>query len=666
MSYEPFPIADLEFGAYEGKEPWISPQSAWRELKNVRIFRGRAFKRQGFKHFSTLGTELTQEDLGDTGAGPTPATIGNWPSLPTVSNASKITNKPILPKEPSPSLYNINLNIPPYYFRIDVFASGTIWNLESWDGGVAAQIASISAAQINVANGEWYVTLSSVGSFDALADIKIDYEYNRKLPVVGIHGFVDAAGSKQVVALDTRRLWKLNGAEERFEETNPAAAGVTDVTGSDTWSGLEQHLMDFTVMQNVLVMNNRKDKPMLWDPVGGLREQKTDLTTPGGIDKDIASAYATLQFKQRLVHFRTTEGGNDKQRRVRWPRVDQLETFDGLDSADVPSESHIQHVRLIGDKCIIFCDKKAEVFELVGDPDPLAPFSFRRLRGEGDSLSRFGGVSVIDEAIIWGRTSLLRCDGNEALAFKAGEIPDFVLKADPEAAAFVYGAELEPLHEAWLAYAASGQSFPTEILAINTLTLACFVHEFPAHCFGEMSAGTDLTWDTAPGTWDTSEFAWDEGGLSAGFPIPLAGDRESRVYQPVSGQYFDHTLDGNEQPQESLFRLTMLSQRLNPLVDGRRGAMRKVRLGKLDIIADANPGVQLTVKISAGYVAAPYLTETIDLTPDAPGEEKVIRRIPVGRQAPFHQILIENLSISRIAIDAVVPWFDVSGRFRRT
>lgn len=662
MPYEPFPIADMELGLYENRKPWLSPSRAWRDIRNARIHRGRIFKRQGFKHYATLGTKITQESLGSISG--TPTELGNWPAAPSVSSASAITNTPVLPPRPSPSLYNLSLFADPYYFRIAAQVSGTVWSLESWDGGVAAALADIDSARIDLASGEWFVTLSS-GNFADSGDIEVTYEYRRGLPVVGIHRFVDATGVPRAVAADTRRLWAFDSGQQRFEEVDPDSAGVTDVSGTDVWSGAASDLVQATPYLDILVLNNNKDRPQLYDPVGGLREQDTDLDTPGGTDKDINACLATLNFKGSLILIRPTENGTDRTRRVRWTPVEEIERFVFGDSFDVPSETPIRHGRLIGDKAVVFCERKGEAFELFSTGDPLVPFEPRRLRGEGDSLSRLGGVNVIDEAILWGRSTLLRCDGSECIRFKQDEIPDFVLSQNLDAFESVFGLDLDEIKEVWFLFAPQGQSTPTQILVMNTETGACYLHEFPLICGGLVSASDEPTWDTDEEPWDSDETTWDEGGAAASFPRVLVGDSSGRIYTPISGQYTDDLLDASEQASASLYTMQLQSQRLNPIVDGRQPVWTEVRMGNLDIIAEPNPDAMLTVSITADYGGNPYLIRELDLAPDRAGDDTVFRRIPVFRSAKFHEIRIEETSGSRVVIDAVVPWFSVTKPFRR-
>lgn len=73
MAHEPFPIADFRSGQFSGKEPWLSPASAFQTLTDGRIYRGRLEKRRGYSRLSELG--VAASTINGSGPGPNSTAI---------------------------------------------------------------------------------------------------------------------------------------------------------------------------------------------------------------------------------------------------------------------------------------------------------------------------------------------------------------------------------------------------------------------------------------------------------------------------------------------------------------------------------------------------------------------------------------------------------------
>ena len=88
--YQPLVIADLDQGLVLAKEAWISPEKAWRELRNGFVFRGRLRKRPGYEYLGTLGTRRSQVLAGTAGTTVVAGTLDRFPVLP-VKGTYKVT-----------------------------------------------------------------------------------------------------------------------------------------------------------------------------------------------------------------------------------------------------------------------------------------------------------------------------------------------------------------------------------------------------------------------------------------------------------------------------------------------------------------------------------------------------------------------------------------------
>ena len=661
--YQPYIIADHALGVYEGKKPWISPADAFKRIENARVFRGRILKRLGWKHFSTLGTKVVSENGGTLiggetliGFNPTPGQV-DFPVEP--NNMAQIAHLPVLPPLPSRAVYSITIVAPPWTFKcMDGFGpagpNSATWFMEK-TAGPAIDPATI--VQIDHVSGRWYIALSGVDVFIA-GTVTITYEYNRGLPVTGMAEFVDAAGVQQFVATDTRRLWKWDSVATR----------MVDVPAADVWTGDGTHVMQITRYRDTLSLNNAKDKPRLYDPIGGLRTQKTDLTTPGGSAEDIARCWQTLAFKNRLLIFRPTEGGTDLVRSFRWLRVNQLETMEGQDISEIPTEARFMQARVIGDRCIIFCDTPGETFELVPEDEPTAPWSLRRLRGEGDASSRLGGANFLDEALIWGQARLLRCDGSEAMRVYQDEVPDVVSDSNAVAPGNTIGIHADVLEEVWLGFTPANKEWPDRVIAVNARTRAIMFYTHAVHALGRFrqTVGLIYTWANAPGTWEQAQFAWNDGSLRAGFPLILAGDRSSRIFNTVSSQYGDDVVSAAEIATPQGFEMLLETEALNPYARAGGVSFSAARLGMVDVVAEAVQDGTLTVEVQSSFAKGdPTLVEEIDLSPATPGDETVVRRVFVNRVSEGHVIRIRDSSTGRRAIEGLVCHFSPSAPIRK-
>lgn len=658
MSYEPFAIADHALGLYTAKEPWLSPESAYRRIENARIFRGRTMKRTGYTLFGELGTVVSSESLGTTDSGKDFAAAGGGPDSTWIG----VGARDIVPTGVAPSLYKLTIKIGTEAYVAEVLPA--IWlfqqtrHVYGWASGLNLETGttfgspaggvvftrSESLLQPATTRGAWEIHLTTPPG-SGLA-ITAEYEYVRGLPVMGIFRFTDSTGVEQLVALDTKRLWVYSLTEKRFVEARPIGNDVFD-------KGTAADFFHASVYLDKLVLNNRADPPRLWDPDLGHRLAPGDLTDFAGDKHELFSAYMALPFKGHLVYLRPNERGTDEGRRARWTPVAQLD-LRPLDHANAPSKGTIQSAGLIGDKLIVFFDE-GETFELKSTGD-VPPFEWKKLRGTGNSLARMSTVPFgADKALTAGKTAIYVTDGLIAEKFKQDVIPDILLnEQDPSKAHLIVAQRMQAFREVWFTLTSPGETTANRMLAISEDSQACMIHNLPFNVLGEWNGDLADTWDGTDESWDELERTWDEHFLGLSFPLVLAGSADGRIYNAGSG-YTDDGLG---------IKMVVESGRLNPFAKPGGSTWRKIRLGYIDIMATANPGVKLKVELMRDFDPLPYKRVEVDLAPDSPGKLKVIRRIHSGAIGLFHSFRIEESSDKRVEWDAIVLWVRPVGKSR--
>jgi hypothetical protein len=643
--YQPFPIADFTAGIHRAKQPWLTPENAWRNLDNCYVRNGRVIKRGGVQRLGRLGIHLETQSRGTS----TDANILNSFS----GGAATALDVPVLVDHyDDEGFETLRIVCSPWTFKVDTsvapwYHDGS-WKVAMIDtAGTADYVGGASATGarfLKLSTGEFFFWMDSGSEFDSAAEpCSATYHRYDGDTVMGVFQNELSSTTKDLIVADTKRLYRFNTALSRFDQIDNTGSGGDGIffTGDD---------LNFphaaTFGDDMFICNMDADHPLKIPTSFTV----VDATTGSGGD-EIQYAWFVFSWKGRLWYFRTAEGATPGgatwyHQRARFSEVNQPESFLAADYVDAPTSERLISVTRFRDDLI--CLFENSVWKIRETGDYRIPFTFDRISELMGSSAPMGTAVANDEAVALGQFGFVATDANDVVRVD-DPIPDWFAQLDPSWTEYSYGVTLDALNQWFLSYVEDGdiEAKPNDVLVANFKNGSFAHYTYPSpHCFGMWTGESSLTWDDLTGTWDTEETIWDSAVISAGFPTVLFGDRgSSSVFQIQTG-LSDNGVD---------IEMSAKTGRLNPF------KVVGARFGYCDFQFDANPGVSVTVKFFKDFNEAAYKTETLDLTPKL-GETKVRRRVFVNKTAELHQIEVADTSASSFALDYIIPYFKPARR----
>lgn len=635
--HQPFPIADFQAGLFSAKEPWLSPQSAWRELKNGRAYRGRLEKRKGYSRMSELGIAAATVNGADF-----LSRANNFAQYGTIlvtadGRLDVVIPETVLFEWPDASAGTLQAKVAPIQYPLT-------------DGN-----AEIGVDVVDYATGE-----TKIGFYDAgLNTFSLDWsdhpDYtgpgaNRGTmdcwapngdPCMGIYPFRDATGTEYLIAMDTDYVYVYDSTVGAFKQN----------TDSYTLTGTAADYFWAWPFDDYIMFTNGKDPVHKYTPGGSPEIEKiASEFDSGSSGDDLDTCLLVVRFKGRTVFLNTTENGTKFPRRARWSTAGAFETFDEFDFADAPSDiGDIRTAQFIGSRLFVGFDKGW--MELVDTGDATDPFRWEPTTSRFGSIAKLTTIKDNDRLLSRSETGIQAIDPNGQYAVDA-DIPDRVLGFNATLGNLSAAARNASDRAFWWTYVDTGETTPQHILCAqydeqNRLSWSRYDMAF--NVFGEFEDEGGTTWDSlGPATWDSfSSVTWDSARAVAGFPRLLGGTSDGTVY----------TFDESDTDFGVPFQFFARSQRLSPYPG------QKSHLGWIDVYASAADSVSISIGVVGDVASSIYKAQTIALDPAGSGD-KVYRRILINRTATFHQIVIDATTSSFFAIDAIVPWFRPAGRIR--
>lgn len=619
MPYQSFPLLDYRQGVDQQRKAWIAPAETWDTLLNCHLAHGRLRKRRGYQYLSQLGTKETHA-------------VG---ALGATNYVGTLTNFPLLPKEASPSTYEV------------VFTDGT--QVVSDDG--AGALVGDGSGTIDYATGDFDVTFN-VATTGA---VTCDYEYLRQTVgaapngVLMVDSYVQQSGTETLFAIDRRRIFQYDTSEQRFY----------DLEAADRWSNATLETFPWAgAYRDALVLVNGVDTCFYYDAGSGtMKEVSTDWVGSknpgdGGYTRRIETALIVMIYRGRAIFLRTKESGTNYYQRARWTKIDpnfgSYASFRANDWADAPTNDRIVSAAFVRNDLIVFMKgskgASGSTWKLVPTDDPRQPFYWVQISPTDGSAATKASVEGVDLAATLGPNAIVASDGQTARKVDQ-QLPTAVTGWNTAALGMSYGIRFEELRQLWFTYAGLNQDYPQNVLAFQWDDECFATYELPFHSLGFWKQQASITWDDLDdfgATLDDVAVSFDAATLQGGYPVLLAGGRDQKVYLASYG-YQD---DGD------YYFMRAKTQRLNPFQD--KG--QSVRLGYVDIVAQRNALATLVVRFYRDFEETPYKTEGVSLAGSSLSDQVRVR-ILVNRTAQFHQIEITEFASNAVVVDAVIPWF---------
>lgn len=339
MDFTPYPIADIRYGKYLRRKPWLAPKDAFKDLVNGYVDKGILKKRNGYTEFGRLCHFVDDEDIG----------VGNS-SNKTFTDT--LANTPVM-------VGSITVTD-----GVETFTDNGDGTLTGDAGGVGTYVADTGAISV------------TFHAAPGAVDIHCDYSYYPGYPCMGI--FEHFVGSNRyLVAFDTKRMNRYNATTKVFE----------DVIKTNTWTGDDNdffHVCSATD-DNLYITNNR-DQIQKWNGTT-LSAFSIDYDTGGN---DVTTAKFIFEYWGHLVILAPTEKGNYCPRRWRCSDAGDYSTWASYRYADAPTPDEIMGAKLING--ILYVWFKESLWRLIYTGVASLPFEWEQVSPD-EGL--YGGFSII-------------------------------------------------------------------------------------------------------------------------------------------------------------------------------------------------------------------------------------------------------------------------------
>lgn len=503
---------DSESGLQTNVKPWLIPDSAFAELNNAYVFRGRVRKRFGSRWLSidSLTSRLRI-------------------SLGTITGGTLAGNvRTILADTGMDTSVGQAFSVGDILFTVNNPAAG--------DQQMLRTDNSVAPATYNLANSAFNITGV------ALPD-GTDVFFYPGFPVMGLLTYeLSSINNEFIIGFDTRYAYHYNDGWERL--STEVAPGDAVWTGDNsqffwatTWTGTNASDRVF------FVTNFNENEPNFMRYYDGT--QWTSFRPQISSTPDyLFSARIIVPFKNRFVVFNTWEGtagpGLNYPNRCRYSQVGSpldssawRQDIPGRGNAiDAPTTEAIITVEFVKDRLIVFFERST--WELVYTGNQAYPFSWQQINTELGAESTNSIIPFDKVCIGVGDVGIHACNGANVDRID-DKIPDVVFQFhnDGEGVKRVYGIRdyyVEMLYWTFPNINTPVDSpYSNRVLVYNYKTGTWAFNDDSITCFGYFQPSEGITWDSTTETWD-DDTSWDSGSIQSQFRSVIAGNQEGYTF----------------------------------------------------------------------------------------------------------------------------------------
>lgn len=612
-SYEPHLIYDMRTGLRLDRQPWLSPQDAFRTLEDCYLQYGVLRKRSGYTEFAdfvhidsaTFGTGLFGR--GKFGIGGVERKPGN--AIMGIYNFYKKTLEQLLIMDTR---------------RVNKYNASA---------GLCDDITTLNArfksGQKEILVGDT-ITGASSGDTAIVVAVVLDK---------GTWAGSDASGT----------LILSSASPGDFQAENITVGGstvaiLTEGCSYEEFTGDDADFFWFENWKGVGYFTNNQDQIRKYDG-SYVTKFNIDLDVEGGPDNDVNTCLLVFHMEGRLILLRTTERGTAHYQRLRWGEIGTT-NFKDAKHLDAPRDDWIIGADFIGGELIVFFERGVMKIVYTGDPD--TPFKWEKVDSVEGCYATMSLAAFSDEIICVGPTRFISCDGREVEGID-DKIPDLMLNFNQAALNYCYAMVIEEMRQALISHVSASADKPDRALVINYEEDSFAIFNLPIHTMGYSSLLTTLSTDDMTGiSLDDLDYSLDDKTLLAGYPTSLMGCRDGKIYKMNDGGS-----DGG-----SAIEMRAIGGRWNPYSEEGYKAI----LQKIDFLVD-RVNTTFDVKFYKNTNIQSYQTKTVDCSDDNTLLGKVWRSARCGVQAEFHSIEINHATTGASPkIHALRLWFRRGGR----
>ena len=502
---------DKDSGLQTSYKPYAIPDTAFAELTNAYVFRGRVRKRFGSRWMGNdqLSTRL-RLDTGITDA-QTPGTYSGF--VPRIKPANTVpTVTPAIGQ-----MFSIGTEV------FTVNALGTPANL--------LRSGTSTLATFNTTTGG--VTIQG-----ATPGLKL--YYYPALPVMGLLTYENPGiNNEPTIAFDTRFAYQyIGGAWERLateNEDNSASWLGSDVDffWGSTWYGANASDKIF------FVTNNNTGETNNLRYYDGSKWYKFNPEVDSVTHATLQQAAIIVPFRNHLIALNTIEAGINYQNRARYAQIG-----DPLDPAawdqqtpgkgsyiDASTSEAIVTVEFVKDRLVVYFERST--WELAYTGNQVYPYSWQQINTELGVESTFSVIPFDKVAIGVGNVGIHACNGANVERID-DKIPTTVFEVHNDGGIYrVYGIRDYFVELLYWTLPDNTRSvdlpYCNRVLVFNYQTGTWALNVDSIACFGYYWPSAGITWDSQTVTWD-STVSWDSGSLDAQTQLIVAGNQEGYVF----------------------------------------------------------------------------------------------------------------------------------------
>lgn len=581
MSLQPTLIAPFKTGLDTDLEPWLAPPDSFSILENMHIHHSVLEKRSGYAEFGQM--VVTSTAINITG-------ISNAnPGVVSVADTSSLTEGQLVYIEGVAGMTEVNDLI----FTVANIVLNTSFELQ----GIDTSLFGVYAA---------------TGTVNPVID-----STDR---VMGISRYIAADNSKVVLAFNTTRANKYDGATNSFSILD----GDSIMSGSDTdyiW----------TVNWQSSGGNNRlyftNGKAYDGSSLDGIRfftgtGNTTTSFTPdlnAGATRILLGGRLIFSLKQRLVVLYTFEGApqggaaTNFPQRARWCQAQGPNNWDDITPGgggfvDAPTGEQIISARPLQDSLIVFFTNS--VWTLRPVPDPALPFRWDKINDFRACDGKMATVGYDRYVTALGVRGITATDGVETRRVDE-RIEDFTVDSvNVDEFGKVFCERSYSHRRWWTLFPFSDSAENSKSLIYDDDSSAFSIYNIALNSLGYGNAGfdwglddftvaNDRDWSLIEGPGDSTlqDYFWQDNQ-----EIFLGGDTAGKIYQLETGGS-DNTADIDTE---------LMSAAWNPYKD--QGV--ECQLSYIDFFVDTDKQTTATVEFYTDNNTSPYKSQRIDFLPN--------------------------------------------------
>lgn len=547
MAYDKFLIApfDENSGLTTNVRPWQIPDSAWSQLENMYVFRGRLKKRFG-SHLAGNGIDLT-----------------------SISQASRLRINVATTAVTTGNLTSTTMPGTKWGIGQQFSVGATTFTVYQASG--ATYTTGLATATYDTSNGHLVITGNGENPSTAV------YFYP-SLPVMGLSQYEFSAINNYLsIGFDTQFAYAYSAGSWGLSTGSPTWHGTdTNFFWTTNWVGLDQSIttLERTLFAtNFYAVNPNGVGTATDDPIYYYNNSTWTAFTPhyfpnGGAPDSgpfVQTALIIVPFHNRLLLFNTIENdgtgngtttfGNNTNyvNRVRYSflgspfwnnsfyQQGQRDNSGNANTSigttagflDAATLEAIVSIGFIKDRLIVYFENST--WELAYTGNEQEPFSWQKLNSELGSMSTFSSVQFDKALLSVGEVGFHACNGSNVTRIDQ-KIPTSVFEiANP-----FTGAErtcgIRDFFNEMVYWAASyglpysNQPYPNKIFAYNYQNETWALFDDVITAFGYFDSQTAQTWATLQGTWADWDSPWDSGNEWPQVRAIIAGNQQGFTF----------------------------------------------------------------------------------------------------------------------------------------